>query len=46
MAINVGYTPTRSIDSLALARRVTWWAYALNMVDSCPEHGGVTAYVA
>ena len=45
MAINFGCTLARPIGSLALARGVTWWAYALNMVGLCPEHGGVTAYV-
>jgi len=46
MAINFGCTLARLIESLALARGVTWWAFALNMVGLCPKLGGVTAYVA
>ena len=41
MAINFGCTLARLIESLALARGVTWWAYALNMVGLRPKHGGL-----
>jgi len=54
MAINVGCTPARPIESLALAHGLTWWAYALNNGRFLPwtwwahalKMGGVTAYVA
>jgi len=35
MTINVGCTLARPMESLALARGVTWWDFALNLVDFC-----------
>ena len=32
MVISFGCIPARPIGSLALAHRVIWWAFALNMV--------------
>ena len=37
MAINFGCTSARLITSLALARGVTWWAFALNLAGLCPK---------
>jgi len=39
MEINFGCTLARPIKSLALARWVTWWAFALNLVGICPKLG-------
>jgi len=44
MTINFGSTPIRLIESLALARGITWWALALNLVGFCHELGGLLPY--
>ena len=44
IAINFGCTPAKPIECLALACEVTWWAFALNLVDLCPKFGGLIPF--